>query len=388
MTMRFVALALGAGLMLGTCANAQESKGGSPGRGSEMFVHKAATAGMFEIQSSEIVKDRLQNAALRRFAERMIKDHTKANHELQQLVSSGKVEGVSALPNKLDAQQSAEIDQLHSAAASRVDRLYRDMQLTAHEEAVLLFRNEATTGDDPDLKSWAGQTLPVLEEHLSMIRSIQEPQTAMRPSASSSTLSRAGNAALADEREQVRVATNIIQQMKKDREIDKLLQRAKGVFVLPDFGRVALGVGVRGGEGVLMVKQDDRWSGPAFYNAGAFSVGAQAGVSGGSVAFLLMNDQAIRGFKSTNNFALNADAGLSIINYSANAQGAYGKGDVVVWSDTEGLFAGVALSISDIVWDEDENRAYYGANVTPGSVLAGKQEQHAEAQALTSALTQ
>lgn len=178
---------------------------------------------------------------------------------------------------------------------------------------------------------------------------------------------------VADAQKQVDEAARVVMQMKREPRIAQLLQQAKGVFIVPDYAKAAALVGGRGGGGVVLVKQDGKWSNPAFFNIGAASVGAQAGVAVGSMAMLLMSDKAVDMFQNQdNNFSLNANAGLTLVNYSAQAQGDYGKGDVVVWTDTEGAFAGASVGVSDINRDEEENRAYYGKNVSARQILTGK----------------
>jgi SH3 domain-containing YSC84-like protein 1 len=176
-----------------------------------------------------------------------------------------------------------------------------------------------------------------------------------------------------DARAQVKKAVKVVSQMKSDAHMRNLLEKSKGVFIVPDYAKAAAIVGGRGGAGVLLLHENGKWSNPAFYNTGGISVGAQAGVAAGSIALVLMTPSAVDTFKNNpNNFSLNANAGLTLVNYSADAQGTAGKGDVVFWSDTEGLFAGASLGVSDINSDEGENRAYYGMpNVTPTQILTG-----------------
>lgn len=174
-----------------------------------------------------------------------------------------------------------------------------------------------------------------------------------------------------DARQLLREAARVIEKMKADPQLAKLIERSKGIYVVPDFGRGALVVGARGGAGVVLAHRRGKWSGPAFYDFGAISIGVQAGASGGSVAFLLMSDSAIDAFMSGNKISLNAEAGLSIIDYSANGQGSWGKGDIVMWSDNAGLYAGATISVSDVNWDDGNNRAFYGAKVEPAAVLNG-----------------
>lgn len=168
-------------------------------------------------------------------------------------------------------------------------------------------------------------------------------------------------------------SVKVIQQMDADPGMKNLLKQAKGVYIVPDYGRAALGVGARGGAGVLFVKQDDKWGNPAFYNMGGVSVGAQAGVEAGAIALVLNSQKALDSFKKDNNFSLNAEAGLTVINWSAKAQGSAGKGDVVAWSDTKGAFGDLAVSVTDINFDEKETGAFYGTKTASAAdVISGK----------------
>ena len=72
---------------------------------------------------------------------------------------------------------------------------------------------------------------------------------------------------------------------------------------------------------------------------------------------ILLTDKAVNTFKQDNNFSVSAEAGLSIIKWSKAGEASYGKGDVVMWADTEGLFAGVELAVGDISSDEDARPA-------------------------------
>ena len=175
-----------------------------------------------------------------------------------------------------------------------------------------------------------------------------------------------------DAQQLVNEAVGVVKQMEQDPQLKQAMAKAKGVYILPDFGRGALGIGGRGGTGVMLSHQDGAWTGPLFFDMGGISVGAQAGASAGSVAFLLMTDEAVNEFKSDNQFSLNADAGFTIVDYSANAQASWGKGDIILWSDTEGAYAGAAISVTDINRDDDNNRTYYDREVDPAQVLNGE----------------
>lgn len=172
--------------------------------------------------------------------------------------------------------------------------------------------------------------------------------------------------------EVVREATDVVQKLKADPETRDALTQAKAVYIVPDYGRAGLGVGGAGGQGVLIANHNGTWSAPAFYNIGTVSLGLEAGVSGGSVAFLIMSNKALDGFRNENNFSLNADAGLTVVNWTHRAQASAGKGaDVIAWSDTKGLYGDLAVSATDIFWDDGANKAYYQKSASARDIING-----------------
>lgn len=174
-------------------------------------------------------------------------------------------------------------------------------------------------------------------------------------------------------RNEVEQAVQVVQQMKGDPQVRDALSRAKGVFILPEYGRGALGIGAQGGSGVLVTRKGDKFSNPVFYNLGGVSVGAQAGGAGGSLAMLLMTDKAVQDFRSGKNFSLNADAALTVADWSHRAQASGGKvQDILVWSGTKGVYGGASLAATDIWYDRNANQAYYGrTGLQPSSILDG-----------------
>ncbi len=166
----------------------------------------------------------------------------------------------------------------------------------------------------------------------------------------------------------VNKATDVANEMKKDPSLVELMQKAKGIFIVPKYGKGGLIIGAQGGEGVMLVHRHGAWTSPVFYDTGGFSFGAQAGVSVGSIAMLLMTDKAVDRFKQNDKFALNAEAGISVVKYSAAGTATPGEGDVIAWSDTDGAYVGATLSLTDVHLDKDQNRHYYGQRVTEAKV--------------------
>jgi lipid-binding SYLF domain-containing protein len=169
-------------------------------------------------------------------------------------------------------------------------------------------------------------------------------------------------------------AVAVVNKMKAEPRMAELLQQAKGVLIIPTYARAAFGVGARGGTGVLLVKRaDGSWSGPAFFNIGGLSIGLQAGVEGGPIALVLNNDKAINQFmEKKNSFSLNADAGLTVVNWAKMVQGSTGGGDIVAWTGTRGLFGDVvAIGLNDIRYNQKLTSAYYHRTVSASDVIKG-----------------
>jgi lipid-binding SYLF domain-containing protein/predicted lipoprotein with Yx(FWY)xxD motif len=193
---------------------------------------------------------------------------------------------------------------------------------------------------------------------------------------------------LEEDKQLLTEAVKVVDQMTDDPELAVLMHKAKGVYLIPNFGRAGLIIGGRGGDGVAMFQRNGEWSNPAFFNFGAVSFGLQAGASGGSAAFLLMTEESLDEFQEGNVFSINAEAGLTIIDYSENAQASYGKGDIIFWTNTEGAYAGASASLSDIAWDDDSNAALYGPDADAADVLGGKAEPKASVEAMKLAMTE
>jgi lipid-binding SYLF domain-containing protein len=167
-------------------------------------------------------------------------------------------------------------------------------------------------------------------------------------------------------------ATQTVQQIKGQPHFSDLLKKAKGVFIMPTVVKGAFIVGAKGAQGVLLKHNSDgTWSDPVFMNLASVSLGAQAGGKAGPAAMILMTDKALNDFTQGNNFSLDANAGLTIVNYSAQGQAPVGKGDIVVWSSQSGAFAGVDVNGASLSQNTANDRAYYGKKVDTKQILNG-----------------
>lgn len=135
------------------------------------FVTLAGNSDMLEIQSSQLATAKGDEKD-KAFAERMIKDHTETSKKMRALVDSGKVK--AKLPATMDSAHQAKLDKLEKLSGKDFSEHYEDMQVAAHKDAVSLFQRYAKGGDNADLKAFANETLPALQEHLKMARELEK----------------------------------------------------------------------------------------------------------------------------------------------------------------------------------------------------------------------
>ena len=132
------------------------------------FIDKAGHAGVAEIQSSRLALKHSKSKDVQAFANQMIEDHTKAAQGLE-TVAALKAKPV---PKEPDAAQKTDIDHLGALYDKAFDQAYVQWQVKAHEDAVALFQQEAASGSDADVKSFAGKTEPTLQMHLDHIKKL------------------------------------------------------------------------------------------------------------------------------------------------------------------------------------------------------------------------
>jgi len=131
------------------------------------FVQEAAVSDMFEIQSSKLASTKL-NGSEKAFADQMVADHSKTSAELSEVAKGAN----AIIPTGLDASHQRMLDNLNGLNGEDFRRQYFSDQVSAHQDAVSLFKRYSGGGDNQKLKNWAATTLPALQHHLDMARGL------------------------------------------------------------------------------------------------------------------------------------------------------------------------------------------------------------------------
>jgi putative membrane protein len=128
----------------------------------QKFVKEAAEGGQAEVELGQLAVQKASNEDVKKFGQRMIDDHSKANEKLKEVASN---KGIT-LPSEPNAKQKATKARLSKLSGDQFDKAYMKDMLKDHKQDIAEFQNESNTGHDADIKNFASSTLPTLEDHL------------------------------------------------------------------------------------------------------------------------------------------------------------------------------------------------------------------------------
>ncbi len=164
-----------------------------------------------------------------------------------------------------------------------------------------------------------------------------------------------------------------------------LLPKARAVLIYPQVLRGAFIIGVSGGTGALVVRDmaSSQWGGPAFYTIGEASLGLQAGGDASQVALIALSDRGVSALLATS-AKLGGDASVALgpVGWGAEAATQNLSADIVSYSLSKGLYAGLSLEGAVVAVRDSLNTAYYGKAVTPTQVLIQREVSNPQAAGL------
>lgn len=171
-----------------------------------------------------------------------------------------------------------------------------------------------------------------------------------------------------------------------------LLDRASCIVLVPGLKKGAFVVGGKYGRGFAMCRAagGQGWGPPAAIRIEGGSFGLQLGVSSSDVVLLVMNERGMRRL-TQDKFTIGADATAAAgpVGRNATAQtDAMMTAEILSWSRSRGLFAGVSLDGATLRNDLDENRALYGQPWTGKQILISGAPMPADARKLVAELNQ
>jgi lipid-binding SYLF domain-containing protein len=169
-----------------------------------------------------------------------------------------------------------------------------------------------------------------------------------------------------DDAEKLSRAAEVLQGFTTDDEKSipaDLLQRARGIVVIPTLIRGGFFIGGRRGRGVLAVRTTSGdWSNPAFVTLTGGNVGLQFGAEAEDVVLVFANDRSVKNIAS-GKFTLGGDATAIAGPMGKRTTAAVtGKSEVYIYARSRGLYAGASFEGARLDVDEEGNATFYAGD--------------------------
>jgi lipid-binding SYLF domain-containing protein len=192
-----------------------------------------------------------------------------------------------------------------------------------------------------------------------------------------------------NDEETLRNAATVLQAMLSSKDVPRsVLEKADCIMILPGVKKFAVGIGGTGGRGPLSCREGSgftgKWSPPAMYSIGGASAGFQIGGKSSDIVIAIMTataaDKVLSGkVKVGSDVSAAAGPGASAGTLSNSA-------DMLTYSRSSGLFAGISLDGASLEPDSDANRRLYAKEASAKQIVAGGAKSTPAGQSLVSLL--
>lgn len=136
----------------------------------EDFIKDAVSGGLMEVELGRYAQQNAQNPRVRNFGAMMVRDHSKANDELKALLTQKNI----TVPATMDDKHHDKMTDIQKKTGADFDKDYMSEMVDDHDKDVDRFKKFAENGTDPELKSFAAKTLPILLMHQDSAKKIKD----------------------------------------------------------------------------------------------------------------------------------------------------------------------------------------------------------------------
>ena len=171
---------------------------------------------------------------------------------------------------------------------------------------------------------------------------------------------------------------------------EEVLSGAKCIVVVPNLLKGGFIFGGKHGRGVASCRTANGWSAPAFVSVGGGSWGLQIGVEGVDLVMLVMNDRGLQHLLSSK-FELTGEGSVAagpVGRHTSAGTDILLNTQVLTYSRSKGVFAGLTLEGAVVEQDNDSTRAIYGHHMLFRTILSGKAPTPASAEAFMRAVAE
>ncbi|MGB6689256.1 MAG: DUF4142 domain-containing protein [Terracidiphilus sp.] len=137
----------------------------------QQFIDLAAQTDMLEANLGQLAQTAASSQQVKDYAQTLVTDHTADFGQLHTLAQQASL----TVPDAIDAaHDKAMIDPFQKLKDAAFDRKYVQEMIAGHTKAIAIYKKEAADAQNPAVKSYAEQTLPTLEKHLSGAKDLEK----------------------------------------------------------------------------------------------------------------------------------------------------------------------------------------------------------------------
>ena len=162
----------------------------------------------------------------------------------------------------------------------------------------------------------------------------------------------------------------ILNQNSDIKHFQKYLSKSRAVLIFPEVYEGGFIFGAKGGNGILLIKKGEKFTGPFFYSLGGLSIGLQAGAKSGRVVMTVMTHRGVKSIlKERVKLGVDVDAVVVTGGVGYSAESTPRLADVYSFSDNDGLFVGTSIEGSYLQPRNDLNKVIYKKNLSPDEII-------------------
>lgn len=136
------------------------------------FAKDAAVGAMMDVELGKLAAQKASRDDIKQFGQKMVEDHTKANDQLKQLAGKENI----SLPDSLDSRHQSRVDKLSKLSGEDFDKAFVKDQLKDQQAQVRQFTDESQNGTDPNVKAFASNMLPTLQQHVELAKNLNKTE--------------------------------------------------------------------------------------------------------------------------------------------------------------------------------------------------------------------
>ena len=162
----------------------------------------------------------------------------------------------------------------------------------------------------------------------------------------------------------------ILNQNSDIKHFKKYLSKSRAILIFPEVYEGGFIFGAKGGNGILLIKKGEKFTGPFFYSLGGLSIGLQAGAKSGRVVMTVMTHRGVKSIlKERVKLGVDVDAVVVTGGVGYSAESTPRLADVYSFSDNDGLFVGTSIEGSYLQPRNDLNKVIYKKNLSPDEII-------------------